>query len=275
MIKRILVALSGTPFTPSAVRHAVEIARATGAEVTGVTAVDTRRLQDVGPVPIGGGAAAHALAAHRVRVTEERVEEQVAAFRLACGETDVTCRVVRETGDSFEEFKACWRYHDLTVLGLRGLFEYGVVHNPEDEVVRLIASGVRPILAVSEEYRQVNRALIAYNGSMESAMALKRFVQARLWPDATLEIACFDMDDAKASELLADAAGYCRAHGFDPLTSKLPEDPCEGVLAHATKTGASIIVMGATGHGRLRKLLLGDTVAHAIRNAEVPLYLTR
>lgn len=275
MIKRILVALSGTPFTPSAVAHALELARRNDASVTGVTAVDAHRLQDVGPVPLGGGAAAHALAEHRLQITEERVEEQIGAFEEECRRVEVPFRVIRETGDCFEELKACWRYHDLTVLGLRGIFEYGVVHNPDDEVVRLIASGVRPILAVSEQYRQVDRVLIAYNGSMESAKAMKRFVQMRLWPEAELEIVCFDFHEAEARALLADAAEYCRAHGFEAATTSRAESPAEGVLAHATTTGASLIVIGSTARSRLAKLLLGDTAVNTIRNADVPLFLAQ
>lgn len=56
--------------------------------------------------------------------------------------------------------------------------------------------------------------LIAYNGSMESAKAMKRLVQMRLWLDVEWEVMMFHMSDDKASELLLPAATYCRAHGF-------------------------------------------------------------
>ena len=71
MIKRILVALSGTPYTPVAVEHALELAATHGAEITGVTVTDLQRLANVGPVPVGAGAAAHSLTEHRILVTEE------------------------------------------------------------------------------------------------------------------------------------------------------------------------------------------------------------
>lgn len=45
MIKRILVGLAGTTFTPAAIQRAVALARARGAEVTGVTVLDPRRLR--------------------------------------------------------------------------------------------------------------------------------------------------------------------------------------------------------------------------------------
>ena len=44
MIKRILVGLGGTPFTTTAIRYAVELAKVHQAEVLGVTVTDRRRL---------------------------------------------------------------------------------------------------------------------------------------------------------------------------------------------------------------------------------------
>ena len=127
MLKRILVALSGTSFTPIAVRHSIELARRHGASVTGVTVVDVERLDDVGPVPIGGGAAAHALAEHRKAVTRERVEEEISNFEKACRDAGVDHLVDREDGDPFDLLQSLWRYHDLTVIGLRGLFEVSLL----------------------------------------------------------------------------------------------------------------------------------------------------
>ena len=195
MTKRILVALSGTPFTPSAIETALELGREHDAEVTGVTVIDVARLEDVGPVPLGGSAAALDLTEHRRHVTEERIEEQVSRFEAACAEQGTIHRVIRETGDAMEELMGLWRYHDVTVVGLRGLFDYGIFRDPHDKIIALLAKGVRPILAVAEKPRRVERVLIAYSGSMESAMAMKRFVQLHLWPNTTLGIAHFDRGD--------------------------------------------------------------------------------
>ncbi len=69
MIKRILVALSGTQYTGAAIRHALELAGLHDAQVTGVTDVDLAKVANVGPVPMGGGAAASELMEHRLKLT--------------------------------------------------------------------------------------------------------------------------------------------------------------------------------------------------------------
>ena len=101
------------------------------------------------------------------------------------------------------------------VFGLRSVFEYDfVAGDPESLLIRLVSAGVRPLIAVSEQFRGISRVLIAYSGSMQSAKAMKRFVQMRLWPGAELKIVTFHPSDDKAYELLQAAEDYCRAHGF-------------------------------------------------------------
>jgi len=275
MLKRILVALSGTPFTPIAVRWAVELAQKHGASVTGVTVVDTERLSIVGPVPIGGGAAAHALGEHRVAVTQERIEEEIAGFEKVCAEASVSYIVDRESGDPFQLLLGLWRYHDLTIIGSGGLFEYGVVDRPDDQVIQLTRRGVRPIIAVSPEYHPVNRVLVAYSGSMESAMAMKRFAQLRLWPDTTVRLACFEFDEEAATPLLIDAARYLRAHGYEAEAESLPGSAKKHLLAHAQEWGADLVVMGSTYRGRIAKLMLGETTQEVLMHADMPLFLSQ
>jgi nucleotide-binding universal stress UspA family protein len=184
-------------------------------------------------------------------------------------------RVERERGDALEQLTACWRYHDLTVVGLRGLFEYGILRNPDDRIVRLILSGVRPIVAVAERHHPVQRVLIAFNGSMESAAAMKRFVQLRPWGDVSVEILCVGLEDDEAARALEDAAGYCRAHGLETRTTRIPGSPTDELLDHARAHGTDLVVMGATSHRKLVRLILGETVLHAMQHADIPLFLSR
>lgn len=274
MVKRILVALSGTRYTPIAIRHAVELARVHGASVTGVTVTDLQRLASVGPVPVGGMAAASSLAEHRIQITEQRVRETIREFETACREAGVDHAVEQETCDPLEELKSLARYHDIVVFGPRGLFEYGVVHHPDDRLVDVIRHGVRPIFAVSEAYREIKRVLIAYNGSMESAKAMKHFALFNLWPDVLVRIVCFDRKPDEGQALLADASSYCGVHGLKVETDLNAGDAREQLLSYADGWNADLIVMGSTNRLRILKHVLGDTVLTAIREASIPLFLS-
>jgi nucleotide-binding universal stress UspA family protein len=274
MIKRILVALGGSTSSLAAIDHAVELGRAMGAEVWGVTDLDVDRIGQVGAIPLGAGAAAVELIEHRRKAVERAINRAITAFEARCDGIGARCSVHRETGEPFERLALLWRYCDLTVAGLRGIFEYGVLHDPEDALLRLISRGVRPILAAGEAHRPIHRVLIAYNGSLESAKAMKRFVQMRMWPSAEMTIACFgDVDGA--AELLGDAAAYCGLHGLAPATEHVAGPARRMLAGYARSNGFDLVVMGSTSRARLMKKLLGDTVLAMIRESGLPLFLAQ
>jgi nucleotide-binding universal stress UspA family protein len=123
MIKRVLLGLGGTPFTDVAIQRAVELAKIYGALITGVTVVDTKRLKQVGPVPPGGGIYAAKLREKRVDITEERIGNAIQQFKAKCDEADIPFKIERETGDLFETMIAHARYNDVTIFGLKSVFD--------------------------------------------------------------------------------------------------------------------------------------------------------
>ena len=168
------------------------------------------------------------------------------------------------------------RYHDLMVFGLRSIFDYDFqVGDPESLLIRLVGAGVRPLIAESEQFRNISRVLIAYNGSMESAKAMKRFVQMRFWPGAELKIVTFHPSDEKAYELLRSAEEYCRAHGFSVCHQSNPGDPKVLLLAAATLWQADMIVMGNSARSVLLRKVLGDTLLETLRDTQIPLFLAQ
>ena len=139
MIKRILLGLGGTPFTDVAIERAVELAKAHGALITGVTVMDVKQLKQVGPVPLGGGAYASTLREKRLTITEERIEEAIEKVQEKCAESDILTKIERETGDPFESMIAHARYNDVIIFGLRSLFDYGFTSEAKDALIRLVS----------------------------------------------------------------------------------------------------------------------------------------
>jgi len=274
MIKRILVGLGGTSYTHVAIQRAVGLAKRFEAEITGVTVVDLKHISRVGPVPVGGMHAADKLRRHRIAVTKERIEEVISKFESACSQDGIKYHVKREERENpFDLMISLARYHDLMIFGLRSLFEYGIsIEEAKDTLVRLVSAGIRPIIAVSDEFRPIQKALIAYSGSMESARTMKSFIQLHPWPDVKLKIVTFQSSNDKAQRLLFDASEYCRAHGFAVETESNPGDPKDFLLPMATLWEADMIVLGNSSRNLLLKRLLGETALHIIRNADRPLF---
>lgn len=275
MIKRILLGLGGTPFTDVAIRRAVELAQIHGALITGVTVVDTKRLKQIGPVPLGGAMYAAKLREKRLAVSEERIDAAIEDFESKCREEAIPCRIERESGDPFETMINHARYNDVTIFGLKSLFDYGFTVEPRDALIRLVSQGVRPIIAVSPEFRRIRSALIAYSGSMESAKAMRRFIQMNPWPDIRLHIVHFGQKSAVTEQLLKDAGDYCRDHGYPNETDIVDAPARTQLIEYAQQNEMDLIVMGNSIRSLLLRHLLGDTVLNTIQLSDRPLFLAQ
>ena len=275
MLKRILVGLFGTEYTVSAIKQAVALASTHDAEVTGVSIIHEELLTYSGPVPIIGGYHADELPNAPLDKAKERGEWAIQEFTAECEAAGVRHQVLREVGEPFTLMIDQARYHDLMIFGLRSLFEFDLVPDPHSALARLVQAGVRPLIAVSKGFNPVKKVLIAYSGSMESAKAMKRFVQMRLWPEARLRIVNFGNQADKAEQLLGDAAKYCRAHGFEPEEDFVSESPKDQLLPYSEKWGADLTVVGNSATNLLVRRIFGETALHAIQNANRPLFLAQ
>jgi len=278
MIKRILIGIGGTPFTATATEAAVQLGVTHGARVTAVTVVDEARLRNVGPIPLGGGAAAAELREHRFRVTREKISAAIASLEQQCAARNVPLTVLREHGDPFRLLTQRARYHDLMIFGLRSMFEYDVLGpdvDPAAMLNSLAKSGVSPILAGSDRRMAVRRVLFAYDGSAPAAQAMREFIRMRLWPEVELRILTCDDPTEDVRQLAEDARDYCRDHGVEPLVAHRPDAAADAILAEAASWNADLVVLGCSGRSSLTCRLFGATALDVLRRADCPLFLSQ
>lgn len=273
MVKRILVGLGNLEYARAATAKAVELAVAHDAQLTGVTLFDADRLDDIGPVPLGAGEAARELKESRLETAREIINTEQQEFSDACEQSQIDYQLINEEGEPLSALVSLARYHDLTICGLQSLFEHGVVDEPPDELAHLVQEGIRPLLAVSDKDRPIGKVLIAYNGSMESAMTFKQFVNMNLWPNAALKLVTFLNDLAIGEQRLIEALDYFRAHGMKPETECVSQPPLESLLPYAYEWGADMIVLGNSNKSMLLRRVLGETTLHVMRNSAIPLFL--
>ncbi|MCA9232816.1 MAG: universal stress protein [Planctomycetales bacterium] len=275
MIRRILVGLGDEKHAASATRIALELAHRHEATLTGVSVLDIENVGYTGSVPIGAGQLAKELREHRLVEANRVIHQITQQFEAACEHAAVSYRLLQGAGDPFQSFIDSARYHDLIVCGLQHLLEHGVVDEPPEVLVRLIAAGVRPLLAVTAQPLRVHRTLIAYSGSMESAKTMRRFVEMRLWPETQLRIVTFKHRRGNEEQLLADAAEYCQSHGYDVSTELVPDVARSNVLPYAKQWNADLIVMGNSNKHLLLRRLLGETMLQTVKHTDRPLFLAQ
>jgi nucleotide-binding universal stress UspA family protein len=275
MIKRILVGVAGTPALPSKIECAIDLAQRHDAEIGVLSVVDVDRLAKVGPVPLGAGHYAWRLREKRIERSHSLDENAIARFEEACKAANVPLHVIRSEKDPLKALTQLTRYYDLCVLGARGWFDYQVMPEPRNALLSVVAGGVRPILAITEGMDPVRRAVIGYNGSIESARTMKHFIQLALWPEMELHIVCVGSPKTgERREDLIDAAAACaRAHGFDPILAHCEGDPAKALHEYAVGVNAGIIAIGSSCRRVLLNRRFGKNVRTLLETSDLPLFL--
>ncbi len=132
-----------------------------------------------------------------------------------------------------------------------------------------------PVLAVPMEdsrFDPIGAAAIAWNGSIESAHAL-RLALPLLRRAQSVHLVTVDgrESDVPASE----ARAYLALNGIGAEQREWPlqEGIAESLGAAAAALGASYLVMGAYGHSRLREAVLGGVTRDLLETSRIPLVL--
>ena len=276
-MKRILVGLGTSGHAESVVSHAIEIAQTQGAELLGVAVVDPSRLEWTGPRPIGVGVETLTaeLRQDRMKKVAAEIEKANKLFAEKCLAANVPHQTCERIGDPFEIVADLVRYQDLCVFGLHGLFEHDVVPEPTDSLERLVAAGVRPMLAVSETFRPIRRVLVAYSGSLESAKTFKHYVQSGLYPEALVRVVHFGSDVGAGERRLNSVESYFASHGREIEMDFVQGDPVQELVPYAEKWEANLIVAGNSAKNLLLRKLFGETALQLLRASPLPLYLAQ
>ena len=292
MIKRLLLACTGRPTGDFAGQHAVSLA--------------TQHEAKISILPVASGGAPHrpessfsrpaaalsltdsidADSASPATPADEQLEAQLQRIEARCHDAGVHCsRVSAGDRDVLTALGDHWRYHDLLVIGLRSLRTTDL--SADEVIVRLIRDGIRPILAVPESRTAARldglgrsnaataqRVLVAYDGSRESAKAMKRFVQLRLYPKASILLATFGKPESEARALLGAAAAYCHAWEISVETAVVPDPPTPGILRFAAQRECELVVVGDGFRNVFARAVLGDTISTIVATAGRPIFLS-
>lgn len=278
MLKRILVGVSGTPALEAKISYTLDLAKRHGAQVQLVDVVDVDRLGEIGPIPIGAGHFAKRMIAKRIESSHEISNSAVKIFTERCQSEGVSVETLSHEGDPLAVIAGLWRYADICILGARGWFDHNVLDDPEEALGQVIATGVRPILAVPDEARPIRKAAIFYNGALEAAKAMKHYVQHDIYPDIRhVDLVC--VGNSKTGEpvgkLLDDAEEFLALHDVSSEAHILQSDDRVASALHFTKEhDIDLMVMGGSYHRVLLSKRFGHMTLSLLRQADVPIFLS-
>jgi nucleotide-binding universal stress UspA family protein len=140
----------------------------------------------------------------------------------------------------------------------------------------------RPVIVLPPRAKvsQVRRVLVGWNAEREAvravADALPLLVRAEV-----VEVLVVDPESHRAAhgqEPGADIARYLARHGVHVEVRRLSsgsDDVGHLLLSHAADFGADLVVMGAYGHSHLNEWIFGGVTRTALREAGLPVLMSR
>jgi nucleotide-binding universal stress UspA family protein len=284
-IKTILVPLAGVPSDRQLLDLALAAAKPSSAHILAqFTRPDPRAM-----LTYVSGLDADAYSMQRIM--DEIEADGIAAAKRGCETFDHWCAkndlsIVKKP-DAASQMTAGWIERvgrtdemitraggtaDLIVLPGAGL---GTRDQAELEAA-LFATGRPVLLAPGAPTTDLfSSAIVAWNGSPESNRAV---ASALPFLSRCGRVGVFCEGEAKRTEVSADdLVTYLAWHGI--TAARVPAGASRGSMAEklfeaALQVQASLIVMGAYTHGRVRQMVFGGVTSHVLNHATIPVLLT-
>lgn len=277
MIKDIMVHLDGSPEDEIRLEHGQALASAGRAHLIGLF---TNRLPDLAiAMPMDGGAAAMQIltelqdqAVKDGDATAERLTE-----RLSTLQAPSELRRLDETfGALSARVAEQARCADL-FIATRPYGETGTSDWSELVEAVLFGGGRALLLVPSGCHRQgpIQTVLIAWNGSRESARALREGLDFIAQASRTVVLIVDPPPDAEPG---MDVKAHLARHGVAAevrTAERQARHVADIILDEARRVSADLIIMGAYGHSRLREQVFGGATRDMLTASDKPILVAQ
>lgn len=281
-IKHILACVDGTDNDPAVLDHAL------AAALRFVAHIDVLHVHfDVRGASAGGGDERYGDRLLDIPV-ERVVTEASARARRHFEEWQAQCGLpVREVGAASPGPSTLWReivgYESEVIARLGRLSDVIVIARPNQRSSSSSLMALetaffdtgRPVLMVPDTpaAKLFHRPLIAWNGSLEAARAVGFAVPFLAEGEGGVDVVAAPERKQRADA--ADLLRYLSAHGIvaERVSLDDPRPVAVSLLAHASNSGAGLIVMGAYSHGHYRQFFFGGVTRYVIEHAAIPVLL--
>ena len=276
MIKKILVPTDGSESAGVAVSYAVSLAEQHDASLHGLHIIDVKLLE--GPflrdISASLGTAPYVNYQNNISmILAERGKAALSTFAEKCEAVGVSCETSQVTGSVPRSIIENSQLADLVVMGRGGEHvEWldGLLGSTTEAVVR---RADRPVLITERDTAEINRFVVAYDGSVHAKKALQ--IGAGIGESWHVPFDVLFVSKNDGDGILKDAESYLEAHDVKVDYVLREGDPREVIVEYAQEREADLVVLGAYGHSKVLELVVGSTTAYTLNHSQCPVLLTR
>jgi nucleotide-binding universal stress UspA family protein len=279
-LKNIGVFVDATPEGAKRIDYAATLAHQCGAHLAGIHVVSAVRPEHRSDYYVIGEKAIRASRAWQKAADEAATTVVRRRFEAISEKRDLSAefRVIRRGGPD-EDLILSSLHSDLVVIGQRELHELPGYLSPE----RLLLASGAPILVVPSGWKSESigkNILVGWNASREARRAVSDALPF-LVAAASVTLLVVDSNERPGrhgEEPGADIAVYLARHGVDVEVAQLSSrgsPVADIILSSARDHGADLIVIGAYSHARSVEMVFGGVTRTLLREAPVPVLMSR
>lgn len=278
MIKNILLCTDGSSYAQEALKYAAWVARETGADVTALYVSDLRRFEMPAIMDLGGslGIQPYQSLISSLQDVEKRKAELIGEFTREAFEKEGVPNARFETltgllADTIEDFE---KDYDLVVLGKRGESAEHAMDHIGSTLERTVRASSRPCLVTNRRFQSVGKVAFAFDDGA-SCRKLLSFLEKSEWlkglPVHLLVVAEDGQEEGEVSSALKAAEERLQKAGYDVQAEMLGGLAEEAIVDYVEKKEIDLLLMGAYGHTRIRRFLIGSTTTEMLRRCLIPI----
>lgn len=273
MIRSMLVAMDGSPYSDGAGALAIEWGRRFDAAAVAMGMVE--ELAAVVPTGLGAMRRDWEPSPARLPAAETRIREYLARFRAHCIQAGIDWSTVDALGSSDDDIVAEAAAYDVVVLGVPTSFD-AVSHDGRDWTsAGFLRRCPRPLVLVPRAPTEGHGVLVAYGNGPEVARTLQSFTLLGLAGREPVTVLAIGHDSVELARRLRRIEAYLVAHKtphhLQPIIGQAA--PAEIILEEIRRRRPRLVVTGAPGPSGIPDVLSTSALRVALSVASVPVFV--
>jgi nucleotide-binding universal stress UspA family protein len=275
-MKKIIVAIDGLKYSPSAVQYAIEMAAQNDAHLVGIFLNDfTYHSYKIFELSGDEGVSAERMSLFQKKDRETR-EESVSRFRTACEVAGVSHTLHHDRNIALQELLHESIYADLLVIDTKET----LTHYEEDKPTRFIRDLLSlvqcPVLVTPGQYNTIQKTILLYDGEPTSVTAIRSFSYL-LTPLKKVETEVLSVNSHKQTLHVPDnrlMKEFMKRHFPNALYTVVKGIPEVEIRKHLrAQQKNTLVVVGAYNRGMISRWFRASMADILMKELDFPLFI--
>jgi nucleotide-binding universal stress UspA family protein len=163
----------------------------------------------------------------------------------------------------------------LLVIGKQGEASGSLGQHIGSQLENVIRTLHRPILVTATQFKVPESLMLAFDGGATTRSGVDTLAASPLFRNLPIHLVMVGVDSAAHREQLQQASRVLGTAGFTVQTAIRTGEVEPALHTYQAEHRIDLLAMGAYGHSRIRKFLVGSTTTNMIRTTSTAMLLLR